>query len=330
MKNKISNSLVRLVKFRLPVFLVLLSASFNVAVSQNVRTVYLTKGDTLSNMYIVVYPPDTTKIVAFMFLIPGFNENPKDVLVQTDLPVYAAQNGIMTFIPILSTGLASFAIDDSTQNSLKKMIEYCVRSYKLKGLDFYIGGYSLGGTCAVKYAELAIKNNYSFRPKAVFGIDPPLDFERYYKAAKRNLRLMKNIHENPELIYFNARIEQKFGGSPKTALQKYYHYSPFSFSDTSQSAVKLLKRTPITLYIEPDINYWLRNYAFDYTNINAIDDAAMINELHLLGNYKGARLIVTENKGYRMPKKIRNPHSWSILDPKNLINWFNTLNDPTK
>ena len=300
------------------------SAFVNEAASQSIRTVYLTKGDTLHNMYLMVSPPDTVKRVAFMFLIPAFNETPADVPVQTRLPIDAAENGVVTFIPILATGVTSFAVDDSTQRSLKTMIEHCVQAYRLEGLPFYIGGFSLGGTCAVKYAELAVKDNYAVKPAAVFGVDPPLDFERFYNAAKRNLRLMQGIYQNPELTYFSKRIEEKFGGTPATALQQYYKYSPYSFSDTSQSAVKLLRRTPVTFYAEPEVNWWMRNHAFDYTNINVIDEAAMINELHLLGNYRNARLVITENKGYRMPGKIKNPHSWSILDPEDLVAWLKT------
>ena len=301
------------------------SGFLNEAESQSIRTVYLTKGDTLHNMYLMVSPPDTVKRSGCMFLIPAFNEAPGDVLVQTRLPVYAAENGIVTFIPILATGVTSFAVDDSTQQSLKAMIERCVEFYKLDSLPFYIGGFSLGGTCAVKYAELAVKNNYAVKPAAVFGVDPPLDFERFYDAARRNLRLMKGIYQNPELSYFSKRIEEKFGGTPATALQQYYGYSPYSFSDTSQSAVKLLRHTPVTFYAEPEVNWWMRNHAFDYTNINVIDEAAMINELHLLGNYQHARLVVTDDKGYRMPGKIKNPHSWSILDPQDLVGWLKTL-----
>jgi hypothetical protein len=295
------------------------------ALSQSIQTVYLTKGDTSTNMYVLVSPSDSIKETGFMFLIPGFNERPGDVLVQTKLPAYAAQHGILTIIPILTTGVTSFAIDDSTQSSLKKMIEYCVQTYHLKGLDFYIGGFSLGGTCAIKYAELAIKDSYSIKPRAVFAIDPPLDFERFYNSAVRNLRLMKGIYANPELIYMTERIKDKFGGTPETALVNYYKYSPYSFSDTSQSAVKLLKYTPISIYAEPDIEWWLNNYGFDYTNINSIDGAAMINELHLLGDMK-SRFVVTHNKGYRMPRKIKNPHSWSILAPNDLISWFGMIN----
>lgn len=308
------------------ILMLLLSGFNNLGFSQTVKTVFLTKADTTNNMYLMVTPPETTKITAFMFLMPAFGEWPKDVLVQTDLPIYAAQNGILTFIPVLSTGITEFGVDDSTQNSLKEMIEYCVQKYHLENLKFYIGGFSIGGTCAVKYAELAVKNNYSIKPKAVFGVDPPLDFQRLYNSEVRNLRLLRGIYTNPEDVYVIKRIKEICGGSPQTALANYYKYSPYSFSDTTQTAVKLLKNIPVSFYTEPDINWWMSTLADDYTNLNAIDEAAMINELHLMAGDNIDRLVITHDKGYVMPGKIKKPHSWSILSPKDLINWFNQMN----
>jgi len=308
--------------------LILLSFDGNIF-SQNTKTVFLSKGDSTKNRYILVTPPDSVKIKGFMFLIPGSFEYPEDVLIQSTLPDYAARKGIMTFIPIFKTGITSFGIDDSTQNSVKEMIDYCVSAYHLKNSTFYIGGFSIGGTTAIKYAELAIQKDYPEKPKAVFAIDPPLDFERYYNSAERNLRLMKGIYQNPENIYMLNKIRKKMGGNPETALKNYYKLSPYSFTDTSQRAVKLLRNTPISIYTEPDIDWWLKNRAFDYTNINAIDGAAMINELHLLGNFD-SRFIATANKGFRMPNKMKHPHSWSILNPQDLFSWFESLNDEKK
>lgn len=306
-------------------FLSLIILSFTGSVSsQIIKNVFLSKGDSTKNRYILVTPPDSVKIKGFMFLIPGAFEYPKDVLIQSDLPYYAARKGILTFIPIFETGITSFGIDDSTQNSVKEMVDYCVKTYNLKNSAFYIGGFSIGGTTAIKYAELAIQKNYPVKPKAVFAIDPPLDFERFYNSAERNLRLMKGIYVNPENVYMTNKIREKMGGNPETALKNYYMLSPYSFNDTSQSAVKLLRNIPVSIYAEPDIEWWLKNRAFDYSDINAIDGAAMINELHLLGNFD-SRFIATTNKGYRMPNKVKHPHSWSILDPNDLFSWIKSL-----
>ena len=47
----------------------------------------------------------------------------------------------------------------------------------------------------------------------------------------------------------------------------------------------------------------------------------MINELNRLGN-QNAELITTQKKGYRKPDNKRHPHSWSIVDNDELINWL--------
>ncbi|WP_457831426.1 hypothetical protein, partial [Staphylococcus aureus] len=123
------------------------------------------------------------------FLLDGFGNSPQDVLNQTSLPKYAASKNILTIIPILKTGALYFGSDAESQQSLKEMIEYAVGKYKLHGKDFYLGGFSIGGTCVVKYAELAVQKKYPIQPKAVFAVDPPLDWERFYNSAKRIARL---------------------------------------------------------------------------------------------------------------------------------------------
>ena len=196
-----------------------------------------------------------------------------------------------------------------------------VAKYKLKGKDFYIGGFSIGGTCVVKYSELAIQNNYPIKPKAVFAVDPPLDWERFYNTAKRVVRLSNPAQINGEVTYMIDRIKKEMGGTPETTLENFYNNSPYSFSDTTQRAIKALIKTPIMIISEPDIKWWLSQRGYDYSYINITDQSAMINELQKLGNSK-AVLVTTTNKGYRKPGTKKHPHSWSIADPVQLTNWL--------
>ena len=292
-----------------------------VSFCQNVETVYLDKNDSTANMYVAVLP-QSSQIKSFMFLLDGFgNSSPQNLLLETDLPNYAAQQHILTIIPILKTGPLYFGSDTASQQSLKTLIELVAVKYKLEGKDFYIGGFSIGGTCVVKYAELASQHNYSIKPKAVFAVDPPLDWQRFYNAAKRVERLSKPRQVNQEVTYMIERIEQEMGGTPETALDNFYKSSPYSFSDTTQQAIKALVNTPIMIISEPDIQWWLSQREYDYSYINVTDQAAMINELQKLGNDK-AVLITTTNKGYRKQNNFRHPHSWSIADPVQTILWL--------
>ena len=290
------------------------------AYGQRVETVYLNPKDSTINTYVSVFP-ENEAVNSFMVLLDGFGNSPKDVLTQTDIPKYASQNGILTIIPILKTGASYFGSDTESQQSLKEIIELVVAKHQLKGKDFFIGGFSIGGTCALKYAELSIQNNYPIKPKAVFAIASPLDWERYYNAAKRVVRLSRPDAINPEVLYMINRIEKEMKGAPETALENYYDNSPYSYSDTTQNAIKYLIKTPIMLISEPDIQWWLKERGYDNSYNNVTDHIAMINELQKLGN-NNAVLITTNDKGFRKPDNRRHPHSWSIADPEQLIKWL--------
>jgi hypothetical protein len=306
-------------------FLILMLFISVVSFGQKIETVYLNTKDSTANMYIAVIPQNG-QINSFMFLLDGFGGgDPKDILIQTDIPKYAATKGILTIIPVLKTGGLYFGSDTASQQSLKEMIDVVVNKYQLKDKNFYIGGFSIGGTCVVKYAELAVQKNYPIKPKAVFAVDPPLDWERDYNAAKRIVRLSAPGKVNDEVTYIIERIKKEMGGTPKTALENFYNNSPYSFSDTTQRAVKELIKTPIMIISEPDIQWWLSQRGYDYSYINITDQAAMINELQRLGNDK-AVLVTTTNKGYRKPQNNRHPHSWSIADPEQVIKWLQLQN----
>ena len=287
---------------------------------QKISREYLTADDSTANYYIAI-EPENNNIQAFMFVMDGFGGTPDGLLTQTDLPLDAARKGILCILPVLSTGRLYFGSDNASQTSLKNMVELVARKYKLEKKSFYIGGFSIGGTCAVKYAELAIYHKYAIQPKAVFGVDPPLDWEQFYNAAKRVVRILKDKPINGEVTYMIGRIEKEMQGPPQTALHNYYYNSPYSYSDTTQKAVKTLVNTPIKLITEPDIDWWLANRGYDLTSMNATSLVAMINELQRLGN-TNAVLVTTTNKGFRKPDMARHPHSWSIVDNEELLQWL--------
>jgi hypothetical protein len=290
--------------------------------AQKIETVYLDSQDSTSNLYTIVYP-STLPWKGYAILIPGMFQKAKDVLTQSDLPGYAAQQGILTIIPTFKTGISSLGIDTATQASFLELLTHLTNNYKLAGLSFYVGGFSIGGTCALKYSELALRNNYPVKPAAVFAIDSPLDFERMFNTIVREKRILPNGQQpQEEGEYLIKRFKKVFVGTPAEALPNYFNLSPYSFNDTTQYAIKPLIDLPIRLYTEPDVLWWLDDGS-DYSGMNAFDFAAMTNELKRLGN-KNITLITTDKKGYRKPGNTRHPHSWSIAEPKDLVKWLLT------
>jgi len=280
-----------------------------------IEKVFLDKSDSTKNYYTIIYPPKLPW-AGYIFLVPGFGENAESVLQQTDLPNKLAQNGILTIIPTFQDGVLSFGVDSLSQQTFDRILKDVTSKHKLIGQKFYVGGFSIGGSCVIKYAE-----NSTIKPTAVFAIDPPLDFERFYNSAKRDIRLSKDNEANQENIYMVDRLEKETGGNPNTNLAEYYNLSPYSFSDTTQTAIKTLINMPLRIYTEPDVDWWLRERNADLTNMNATECSAMINELNRLGN-ENAKLITTQNKGYRKPDNQRHPHSWSIVNNDELIEWL--------
>jgi hypothetical protein len=280
-----------------------------------IEKVFLDKSDTTKNCYTIIYPPKLPW-TGYLFLMPGFGETAERVLQQTDLPKKLAHNGILTIIPTLHDGVLSLGVDSLSQQTFNSILKDVTTKHKLTDQRLFVGGYSIGGSCAIKYAE-----NSTIKPTAVFAIDPPLDFERFYNSAKRDIRLSNDSEANEENVYMIERLEKETGGSPKTNPTVYYNLSPYSFSDTTQTAIKKLINMPLRIYTEPDIHWWLKERGADFTSMNATECSAMINELNRLGNQK-AHLITTQNKGYRKPDNSRHPHSWSIVDNDELIRWL--------
>lgn len=289
------------------------------SIGQRIETTYLNANDSTKSMYVAVVP-EQEEASALLVLLGGYGNTPQDVLDQTGIPMHAAQQGILTVIPLLATGATAFGSDAASQRSLKEMIELVVAKYHMKDKDLYVGGFSIGGTCAVRYAELAVQEHHAVKPTAVFAINPPLDWERYYNAAKRVLRLSPPDQVNAEVPYMLERIEQEMDGTPTTALANYRTRSPYSFSDTAQTAIKNLIGTPIMIVSEPAIDWWLEERGYDCSYNNITDQSAMINELRKLGNTR-AVLVTTTDKGYR-PDGMRHPSSWSIADPQTVITWL--------
>ncbi len=112
----------------------------------------------------------------------------------------------------------------------------------------------------------------------------------------------------------------QFGGPPDKKADTYIFYSMYSRNQKEGGNTKYLKNVPIRIYSDPDIDWHLEKRHTDYYDMNALDQTAMINQLHLMGNDK-AKYINALGKGYRL-NGSRHPHSWSIVEPVDCLNWI--------
>lgn len=270
-----------------------------------------------ANRYLALLPGDGV-IEAWMVLIPGFGESPADVLAATSLPRDAAQAHIAVFIPTLQDGIETYSFAPEGQACLDRMTQDIKERFNLQDKPFVVGGFSMGGSAAVKFAERAMP-----QPVCIFAIDSPLDFERFYYAQQRDVEVYRKGLDEGDSIYVKLLndIVGIMGSTPQVNIESYHQLSPYSLSDTSHQAIRALKDVPVRVYIEPAEQWWLDNRQTDVLGLNVLDATAMINDLRLLGN-KRAELIVTRDKGRRGEKY--HPHSWTIVDNKELIEWIKT------
>ena len=241
---------------------------------------------------------------AYVLLFPGFGESPSDVLTATELPLSLARHDIAVFMPVLQHGSESYGFSDESQKHLKEIAADIQNRYNLHGKPYFAGGFSMGGATAIKYAEHAEK-----KPAALFAIDSPLDYKRFFYATRRDIEIYHK--DGQDSIYSQLHEE----------INKIKDESPYEISDSTHSAIIPLKHIPVRIYIEPAEDWWLDNRRTDALGLNIMDATCFINDLRLLGNFQ-ADLIVTNNKGRRQPGRQRHPHSWTIVDCKDLIHWL--------
>ncbi|WP_111706242.1 hypothetical protein [Lutibacter citreus] len=160
---------------------------------------------------------------------------------------------------------------------------------------------------------------FNINPKGVFIIDSPIDLLELHRAAKKNID--KNFSEVAvkESNWIINTLNKKLG-NPKKGISNYEKYSVYTLESNYTKNLSKLKNTKIRLYTEPDKKWWKENRMADYEQTNAYQIKKLSESLKAL-NFKSVEYIPTKNKGYRANGK-RHPHSWSIIDKDDLINWI--------
>lgn len=287
--------------------------------AQSKEIVYSTPTDSLINYYIAFKPAGQAK--GLLLLLTSFGETPFVASKETDIQTAAAREGIVTVFASLQYGTQTFFIDSLSQANIDLLIGSIQKKYTIKDKPLYLGGFSLGGSGVVKYAERAYSQSNMVKPKAVFAIDPPLDFERMYSSLEYAIRHSKVEVSKQEANYFIQRLQYEFQSIPSYNVKPYQTLSPYSYSDTSQTNISYLVNCPLLLISEPDILWQMEERNRSMYDLNTLDCSLAINSLRLLGNSK-AKLVLTSNKGYRKLTGKRNPHSWSIMDTEETLKWL--------
>lgn len=202
---------------------------------------------------------------------------------------------------------------------LKNILNSTFNKFELASKNLYIGGFSSGGNVSLLLSNYLIKSKNSIIPRGVFIVDSPIDLLGLYRVSEKNI---KNNYSTVSVEESNFIIE-KFNneiGNPNDSISSYEKLSPYTFETNTISNLNSLENVKIRFYIEPDFKWWKENRNQNPEGINVF----YIEELYKkLKENKSVdiELIKTVNKGYRNDG-TRHPHSWSIVDQEDLLEWI--------
>ena len=156
-------------------------------------------------------------------------------------------------------------------------------------------------------------------PKGVFVVDSPIDLAALYKSSEKNVERNFSEPSVQESTWLLETLGKQFG-NPHNNISNYENYSIYTSETDNFDNIKILKNVKIRFYSEPDTLWWKQNRMADFDQMNAYY-LEKLSKLLEKTNFKQIEFIATKNKGYRANGE-RHPHSWSIVDNKELIKWI--------
>ncbi|WP_316801738.1 hypothetical protein [Pedobacter nototheniae] len=257
--------------------------------------------------YYIESLPEKNNYAGVLFLIPGFLESPVAVMAQSTIVQTANKNNIAVVMVNLTLNNEDFPIDKKCINLLNKMIGDFYQKRKIQETtDLYIGGFSIGGTAALRFYT---NKNKEIKINKVFAIDPPLDMVRLRKS------LLKGRESS-----FVSKIDV-LNTSNKPQQESLVELSVYNPDFTDVKALPSYSSTPLRIYCEPDILWWMENRNMDLSDMNVTDCAGYINKLRQNASDNKVELILTKDRGIRNNTQ-KHPHSWSIAEAADLIKWL--------
>ena len=249
------------------------------------------------------------------------NRDPLPSNKEPNLEFYALRQEL-SVLYVTTGNRLEFFFEEAKLKQIDRYIHEALNKHHLPKDNLMFAGMSLAGTRALKYTIFS-KQHKGLLPKAIAICDSPLDFVRFWKEAIKSRDL--NFHPSAanEGTWVSGYLETNLGGTPRNQFQRYVDYSPYCYSSEGKGNEQNFVDIAVRAYTEPDVKWWMATRRKDYDSMNAVDFAAFINALNLMRNQQ-AELILTTDKGY-LPDRTRHPHSWSIVDNKELIKWFVSL-----
>lgn len=278
--------------------------------------VVVNEDDSVGGYYLAV-PPTSGQIKSVLVLLPGFGQNAENIFKESDIPSLAADQDILTIA--LAGGQKLYA-DSIVLTRLNKVLRNVLKRYAVAPDKFVIGGFSAGGTIALRYTELCkeFPTQFPIQPQGVFMIDSPVDIIDFWYYCQREIAKNASAVSVNEAKYISNLMLEEIG-TLEDHLSQYEGLTPFNYRLQEPGNERFLKDVAVRSYHEIDINWILKERRRSAYEANFLNASELINRLLLLNNAR-AEFIQSKKKGYRKDG-TRHPHSWSIVDEEELIDW---------
>jgi hypothetical protein len=303
----------------LRVYILLLFCSFSfpgLSKAQNSERISFDPSDDNSGYYLAV-TPKSKQIKGTVVLLTSFLA-PEDLLSETKLHNVAYNNDILTVFAPMKQKLYA---DGAAVNRINLILKDIVQRFHADTSKFALAGYEEAGNIALRYSELSYQHpsEFPFQPKAVFGIDPPVDLFGLWHWAEQQVK--KNYWPGAvgDAHYYLDSMTKE-NGTIYNNKKRYLELTPFLSESDSTGNEQYLKTIPVRLYYDTDISWQLQNRRNSFYDTNIPDGSELVKRLMLLGN-KDAEFMTAKQPGVRSDG-VRRPTALSIVDEVECIAWI--------
>lgn len=263
-----------------------------------------------------LYKPNK-QVKAVLILFGGYPEIAEDIKREFKILEIARDNDIAV---ILSNYNQKLWLEENEKHQLARNLQNIIEDNELPTDNIFIGGFSSGGVVSLLISNFIVgMKQFYIDPKGVFIVDSPIDLSALYSSSEKNIKRNFSEVSVQESNWIIETLGNNFG-NPKEGIVNYENNSVFTFRSNNTSNVDKLKNIKIRLYTEPDTLWWKKHRMADYDQMNAYYIKKLSESLKDKG-FENVEYIQTSDKGYRANGE-RHPHSWAIVDKKDLIHWI--------
>ncbi|WP_452218925.1 hypothetical protein [Lacinutrix undariae] len=252
-----------------------------------------------------------------LILFPCFPCNAENTLSEFKITEISVKNNFSVLAMNLNQRLY---LSQKEKQELAEQITKIVNEQNLSEKNIFIGGFSSGGNISLLISNYLVNNKSQIQPKGVFVVDSPIDLLGLYRTAEKNLKLNFSESSVAESKWIKEMLDNEFG-NPGNGIANYEINSPFTLETQNIDNLKSLEKLKIRFYSEPDLKWWKEHAKNDYEDLNAFYIQKLSEHLKTEFGKNDVEFIKTKNKGYRENGE-RHPHSWSIVNEKDLVNWM--------